>query len=316
MRVSLVIAAHNEGDLLTRTVRSCTETATDLDYEIVVADDHSTDGCVEKVCAEFPAVRVVGHEQRRGCSSAKDLGARTATGDVLVFLDGHCKPERWAIERLVHTIERVEGRAIVTPRVPALDTQTWQNSDSAIGFGYGLNLRDLSCHWIPLRDMKEENRLYENPALIGCCLAMTKELYTTLWGFDRDMVDWGVEDLDLGLKAWLMGYSVLHNPYACIGHRFRGSFDNFSVADEAIPINQLRMARKNFTERVWQEWCEQLRERESEVWEKTWEGFSRTRESTEREREYLLAHRVRDEFWYAEEFGLDWPARPSSEHAG
>ena len=47
MRASIVIAAHNEGDLLWRTVRSCIESTAGFGYEIVVADDASTDGSLE-----------------------------------------------------------------------------------------------------------------------------------------------------------------------------------------------------------------------------------------------------------------------------
>jgi nitrogen fixation NifU-like protein len=41
-----------------------------------------------------------------------------------------------------------------------------------------------------------------------------------------------------------------------------------------------------------------------------WTLFETRRESVEREREYLLANRVHDEFWYAEYFHLPWPVRP------
>ena len=41
MRASLVIAAHNEGESLAKTIGSCIETCAGLDCEIVVADDAS-----------------------------------------------------------------------------------------------------------------------------------------------------------------------------------------------------------------------------------------------------------------------------------
>ena len=59
MRASLIIAAHNEGDSLWKTVQSCLETSAGLDCEIVVADDASWDGSVEEAQRRFPQVRVV-----------------------------------------------------------------------------------------------------------------------------------------------------------------------------------------------------------------------------------------------------------------
>lgn len=308
MRVSVVVASHNEGELLAKTIRSCIETTDDLDREIIVADDASSDGSIQAIQRAFPEVRVVMFPKRRGCSATKDLGARRARGDVLVFLDGHCKPERWAIERLVNDVEEAEGRAVVTPRIPALDCDTWENSWRVVGFGYRMDLLELSCGWVSLSDMHPRGALYENPALIGCCLAVSRDFYTELRGFDKDMVDWGVEDLDMGLRAWLVGDGILLNPRAAIGHRFRASFDTFSVSEEAIPVNQLRLARKNFTDRVWDDWCQNHRGRLSgEAWQKAWRRFSENRESVEADRDYLLANRARDEFWYAEHFNLEWP---------
>src|SRR5690348_4058499 len=105
MRASIVIAAHNEGGVLLRTVESCADSVADLDVEIVVADDASTDGSVQELQKAFPLVRVVSHDVRKGASPAKALGARAARGDVLVFLDAHTKAEPSALRQLVEDVD-------------------------------------------------------------------------------------------------------------------------------------------------------------------------------------------------------------------
>lgn len=310
MRASLVIAGHNEGDNLWRTVGSCLEGADGLDCEVLVADDDSTDGSIAEL-RRFPQVHLVAHEERRGASPTKDLGARCARGDVLVFLDGHCKPEPGALARLVADVEAADGRAVVTPAVPALDTERWENKPHQVGHGYRIDLERFDSAWVGLdrlRPSAELPWLRESPALIGCCLAVTRDLYERLRGFDADMRFWGVEDLDFGLKAWLMGHPILHDPGAAVGHRFRAGFDNYGVPMEHVVANRLRMARKNLAEPAWEDWVRRARGREPVgLWEPAWAAFEARRSSAEREREYLLSRRVHDEFWYAERFGLDWP---------
>jgi GT2 family glycosyltransferase len=162
--------------------------------------------------------------------------------------------------------------------------------------------------------MTPRGRFYESPGLVGCCVAVSRDLYEKLNGFDRDMLHWGVEDGDFGLKAWLMGHSILHDPTAIIGHRFRATFDNFTITAERVAANRIRMARKNFTDEVWKEWLEQFRWREGEeAWAKAWKLYSRQQASAEREREYLLENRPHDEFWYARRFGLAWPAAAATD---
>ncbi len=313
MRASIVIASLNEGDKLWRTVGSCLKTAAGLGCEVVVADDGSTDGSLGELRRRFPQARIVTHAERLGVSPTKDLAGRSAGGEVLVFLDGHCKPEPGALARLVAGVEATGGRAILTPAVPALDAERWENKMHQVGQGYRIDLEQFDCGWIGLERMRESGEvpgrlLYESPALIGCCLAIGRAAYERLWGFDPDMRMWGVEDLDFGLKAWLMGHPILHDSEAVVGHRFRAGFDNYAVPMEHIVANQLRMARKNFTDAVWEEWLARFRGRQPDwLWEIAWRAFEERRASVERERSYLLAHRVYDEFWYAERFGLPWP---------
>ncbi len=316
MRASIVIASLNEVDRLAKTVVSCQQDIGAMDCEIVIADDGSQDGSLDELRQRFPQVPVFVQTERCGPSPAKDLGARHSRGDVLVFLDGHCKPESGAIPRLVADVEQLAGRAIVVPSIPALNAETWQNNPYQVGHGYWIDLDEFRCGFIGLERLRPHSSsakmaFYESPALIGCCFAISRWLYQRLWGFDTDMRMYGVEDIDFGLKSWLMGHPILHDPDATIGHRFQASFESYSVPMEHVLANQLRMARKTFIEPVWQEWLQRWRNRNpSTLCEAAWTLFETRRESVEREREYLLANRVHDEFWYAEYFHLPWPVRP------
>ena len=123
-------------------------------------------------------------------------------------------------------------------------------------------------------------------------------------------LEWGVEDIDFSLRVWLLGYSILHDPAPVIGHRFRTSFDNYSVASESVTANQIRMARKNFGDVTWSEWLDRARDRIGAAdWEKSWSLYLTREASVEAEREAVCAHRREDEFWYAERFGLEWPKK-------
>ncbi len=314
MRASIVIASLNEGDRVGKTVQSCLDTTVGLDCEVVVADDVSRDDSMVELRRRFPRVRIASHAVRRGVSSTKDFAARSSGGDVLVFLDGHCKPEPGAIARLVLDVEDTAGRAVVMPRITGLDTQRWENNLGQVGHGYRIDLERFDCGWIGPEGMRAHGgatapRFLESPALIGCCVAMSRVTYEALRGFDPGMGVWGVEDLDMGLKAWLMGHPILHDPEPVIGHRFRACFDNYPVAMEHIVVNQLRMARKNFTDPVWEDWMSRCRARQPDwLWDMAWRIFEDNPDGVEEERAYLMARRVHDEFWYASRFGLDWPA--------
>ena len=328
MEISIVIASHNEGPSLVRTIESCVESSGGADYEIVVADDGSTDGSVDEAERRFPMARIVRHDRRLGASPAKALGARHARGDVLVFLDAHTRPEPGAVPRLARAATELDERAIITPAVTTLHAGRWDTDLDQIGHGYGMDLRSFDTHWVPLEDMRSADtrlgRLYESPALIGCAFAISRDLYDKLWGFDPYMRSWGVEDLDLGLKCWQLGHRILHDPSVLIGHRFQDSFTSYHVPAEHVLVNKLRMARKNFTQGVWAQWTDVTREvttgpldgHPEGLWARAWELLLAERPSLEQERVYLHAHRARDEFWYAGRFGLSWPALAGGTQGG
>lgn len=319
VRCSLIIAGHNEGDRLWRTVQSCVETCSNLDYEIVISDDASTDGSVEQVLDRFPQVRLTRHSSRLGVSPTKDSGARLARGEVLIFLDGHVKPEPGAIAKFVEDVEHLNGNAIVTPTVFDLDPATWQNRATTVGNGYTVELTAFQTRWIPLAQLRlreESGRtFYECPALIGCACAVSRELYERLRGFDRHMSHWGLEDVDFGLKSWLMGHPILHDPEIHVGHRFQEYVTGYRISWPALIVNQLRTARKHLSETLWCQWVERCRSRFPQtlsdapegIWTQAWMLFQQNRASVESERSYLLGHRVHDEFWFANRFELPWP---------
>jgi glycosyltransferase involved in cell wall biosynthesis len=106
--VSFIVPARNEEALLGRTLRSIHAAARPLDepYEIVVADDASTDRTVE--IARSHDARVV-PLSRRQIAAARNAGARAAAGEYLIFVDADTVVTR----RVVRAALRALGRGAV-----------------------------------------------------------------------------------------------------------------------------------------------------------------------------------------------------------
>ncbi len=99
--ISVVIPAYNAE----RTLAHCldallTQTASGASFEVIIADDGSTDrtrAIADEYAArvEEPRVRVVS-QANCGAGAARNLGAQAARGDVLLFLDADSMPDaRW-----------------------------------------------------------------------------------------------------------------------------------------------------------------------------------------------------------------------------
>ena len=84
--ISIIIPAYNEESLIAATLRAVRDSADAAGeaYEIIVADDGSTDRTAEIARAEGAHVVSV---HVRQIAAARNAGARAAKGDLLVFVD-------------------------------------------------------------------------------------------------------------------------------------------------------------------------------------------------------------------------------------
>jgi len=82
---------HNEAASLDTTLSSACSQATEASIEVIVVDDHSTDGSqgiIERWVARDTHVRLV-NSPRRGIAQALNCGLEAARGRYLVRVDGH-----------------------------------------------------------------------------------------------------------------------------------------------------------------------------------------------------------------------------------
>jgi glycosyltransferase involved in cell wall biosynthesis len=100
--LSIVIPARDEAAGLRKVLPSLVQLYPDA--EIIIVNDGSLDDTSE-ICSEF-GVREVFHPYAKGNGAAIKSGARAATGDVLVFMDGDGQHDPAAIACLLDEIER------------------------------------------------------------------------------------------------------------------------------------------------------------------------------------------------------------------
>lgn len=101
--LSFVIPAHNEERELGATLHAIHEAARPLGlaYEVVVADDASTDST--RAIAEASGARVVNHE-RRQIAATRNLGAKASTGRWLIFVDADTRVTPGAVREAVEAL--------------------------------------------------------------------------------------------------------------------------------------------------------------------------------------------------------------------
>ena len=85
--VSVCIANWNCVAMLRRCLQSLFDQPQGVSFEVVIADNGSTDGAAEMVAAEFPQVGLICNADNRGFARASNQAAAAARGRFLFFLN-------------------------------------------------------------------------------------------------------------------------------------------------------------------------------------------------------------------------------------
>merc|ERR1719491_2514709 len=197
-KTSVIIVFHNEAwSTLLRTVHSViNRSSPSLLQEVLLVDDASDHKeLLDKLDTYLNTLpvdtRVIRMEERGGLIRARLAGAEQAAGSVLVFLDA--------------------------------DTFAFEQTESDYNRG-GLDWK-LMHAWIhpaaqPIKGSSPENAI-PTPTMIGCAFAIDREFFFASGAYDNQMMIWGGENVEMSLRIWRCGGSLLRAPCSHVGHVYR-----------------------------------------------------------------------------------------------
>jgi GT2 family glycosyltransferase len=159
-------------------------------YELIVSDDGMTGASAELVRTRFPGVRFYAGP-RRGPAANRNYGASRATGAWLVFVDDDCQPtEGWlraiAAEVAARPLDVVEGKIVAPDKKTSIFRRDVENLHG-------------DCFW-------------------SANLAVRREFFERIGGFDEDFLQAGGEDLELAHRFRTCGARTSFCTGAVINH--------------------------------------------------------------------------------------------------
>lgn len=158
MELSIIISLYNEEESLRELVTwinsaISNSTISNIDYEIIMVDDGSTDGSwrvVKELSKEYPQIKGISFRTNYGKSAALQTGFQAAAGDVIITMDADLQDSPEEIPELYRMI-REEGFDIVSGwKKKRYDNVIAKNIPSKI-YNYtarkvsGLKLHDMNC---------------------------------------------------------------------------------------------------------------------------------------------------------------------------
>lgn len=213
MKISFIVLTYNRSDALLAVLRSLARQC-NADHQVVIADDGSRPAQVQMLqegCPAFdcPVLHTWQPDVGFTIARARNLAARHATGDYLVFIDGDCIPNSDFVaqhQRLAEAGHFVNGsRVLLSQRLTA----------KVIHEGLDLTRQPLAF-WIKARWQRDCNKVlhlagwprhlfrvkkhFKWSGIRGCNLAVWRADFLRVNGFDESFQGWGHEDADFVLR--------------------------------------------------------------------------------------------------------------------
>lgn len=216
--VSIVIPVHNGLKHTRACIATLAETLSpDIGAEIIVVDDASTDqtqAWLSEAAAADPRIKVVRNDENLGFLGSTSVGARQATGDLIIFLNNDTVLLPGWLEPLVQVFMTEPDAGVVGARLLYPDGRLQEagglvfEDGSAAKFGYG--------------DDDPEHVLYGNlrdaDYVSGCLLVTPRALYEEIGGFDQRFEPGYYEDTDYCFMVRSRGKRVIYQPASTVVH--------------------------------------------------------------------------------------------------
>jgi len=239
-QVSVIVPVYNQLHFTAACLESLAAAAGDTPFEVIVVDDASADETPVwlKRCS---GVKVLRNRRNLGFIGTCNRGAKAASGRWLVFLNNDTRVTDGWLDALVRTFERDPAAGVAGGRLVF--------GDGALQEAGGIVFDDGSA-WNYGRgehpDRPEFGFVAEVDYVSGACLAIGRELFADLGGFDRDYAPAYYEDTDLCMKVRARGLKVVYQPAATVIH-FEGATsgtDEASGAKRYQAVNREKFARR------------------------------------------------------------------------
>ncbi|MCI0561551.1 MAG: glycosyltransferase family 2 protein [Nitrososphaera sp.] len=251
--LSIIVVNWNSKNYLRKCIASILGNTFGIEYEIIVVDSASFDGCGEMLQELYPQVRFIQSEHNEGFARANNLGVRYARGSAALFLNPDTEVRGHAIERLYSHLRELPRAGVVGCRLlnsdGTLQTSCVQPMPTILN--QVLDAEVLQ-RWFPKISLWMSATMFEGvtspapvEAVSGACMMIHREVFEQVGGFSTDYFMYA-EDLDLCYNTRKTGFTNYYINEAEIVHHGGGSTQHrrSRFSEVMIPESISRLLRK------------------------------------------------------------------------
>lgn len=186
--ISIVIPVYNGGNSFRKCLASIRQWGAQA--EVIVVADGESDGSWK--LAQQQGAKVILLPESGGPAKARNLGAKSASSDLVLFIDADVEIHPATVERVIQAFQQDHELAAL---IGSYD-------DSPGDAGFLSQYKNLFHHYTHQGACEEASTFW------GACGAIRKDVFLALGGFDEGYRRPCIEDIELGYRLKHKGYKI------------------------------------------------------------------------------------------------------------
>ncbi len=210
--VSIIIPVYNAWEMNRKCILSILENTGDVSYEVIIADDCSSDE-TKNLSERFKNIHHIRNEENLGFLLNCNKAASEAKGKYIHFLNNDTEVKPGWLSSLVMLMERDTSIGLAGSKLVYPDGQLQEAGgiiwNDASGWNFGHRQSP---------DLPEFNYVKEVDYISGASILIRANLWKQIGGFDERYAPAYCEDSDISFEIRKRGYKVVYQPQSEVIH--------------------------------------------------------------------------------------------------
>ncbi|SHK24285.1 glycosyltransferase family 2 protein [Tepidibacter formicigenes] len=234
--LSIIIVNFKTYELTKQTINSIIQNENNISYEIILVDNASNDGSIEKLEKDFRkeinnnVIKIIKNKENLGFSKANNIGIKISKGEYILTLNSDTVIVDDCLNKCLKYIKKDNNIGALGCKVLLPDGKL--DKPCKRGFPtpqaslfYMLKLDKLFSNIKKFGQYNltylDENEINEVDSLVGAFMIIPKKIINEVGMLDEDFFMYG-EDIDWCYRIKKSGYKIIYYPGAKIIH-YKGS---------------------------------------------------------------------------------------------
>ena len=214
MKLSVIIVSYNVKYFLEQAILSVVKASERIDAEVIIIDNHSSDGSIAMLKEKFPQLTVIANDKNTGFSAANNQGIRIAKGEYILLLNPDTVIAEDTLEKTIsfmdaHAdagglgVKMIDGKGNFLPEskraFPSPEVAFYKAFGLASLFPHSKIFGKYHLGYL------SENETHEADVLAGAYMLLRRSVIEKTGLLDETFFMYG-EDIDLSYRIVQAGY--------------------------------------------------------------------------------------------------------------